>query len=174
MTWKNDRFRETVIFSAMYIEIITLLQQLLLWFNTYEIHKHKFVAFMFMPNKSIIILLQLLHYLVVQHVKNITVWCTWKILHRTDCYKSDFIRKICLCWGKKKRTKFKIRRSLILRVSPELPWRVAGHYWTPIKLCVQRNAECWNSSLWTIRCFHSSSETLVNLTDTHFSSSWEQ
>lgn len=132
-----------------------------------------FLAFMFMPNKSIIIILQLLHYLVVQHVKNITVWCTWKILHRTDCYKSDFIRKICLCWGKK-RTKFKIRRSLILRVSPELPWRVAGHYWTPIKLCVQRNAECWNSSLWTIRCFHSSSETLVNLTDTHFSSSWEQ
>lgn len=129
-----------VIFSAMYIEIITLLQQLLLWFNTYEIHKHKFVAFMFMPNKSIIILLQLLHYLVVQHVKNITVWCTWKILHRTNCYKSDFIRKICLRWGEKKdkvQDKKKFDIESVSRAAMESSWPLLNSHKA---LCAKK---CW-------------------------------
>lgn len=99
-----------------------------------------FLAFMFMPNKSIIIILQLLHYLVVRHVKNITVWCTWKILHRTDCYKSDFIRKICLCWGKKKDTvqdKKKFDIESVSRAAMESSWPLLNSHKA---LCAKK---CW-------------------------------
>lgn len=135
-----------VMFSTMYIEIITLLQQLLFCFVLFLIIIHmksintNFLAFMFMPNKSIIIILQLLHYLVVQHVKNITVWCTWKILHRTDCYKSDFIRKICLCWGKKKdkvQDKKKFDIESVSRAAMESSWPLLNSHKA---LCAKK---CW-------------------------------
>lgn len=135
-----------VMFSTMYIEIITLLQQLLFCFVLFLIIIHmksintNFLAFMFMPNKSIIIILQLLHYLVVRHVKNITVWCTWKILHRTDCYKSDFIRKICLCWGKKKdkvQDKKKFDIESVSRAAMESSWPLLNSHKA---LCAKK---CW-------------------------------